>query len=123
MNSDIENLLGQLETISAELTEMTEHSLSGADNLVEVLDLITGRGALVEKLSGDLAARSSPVSYSDWNRLVVIHHQGQRIGTNLSAKRNDILGQLAVNAQGQALLNRMNALVEEGPRTISSIDI
>lgn len=121
MNSDIEDLLGRLEKISADLTEVTERSLPDAHNLLEVLDLITGRGALIEKLSVVLA-RSSPVSYSDWNRLVVIHSQGQRIGTNLAAKRNDILNQLALNAQGRAFLNRMTGLVED-PRTISSIDI
>jgi hypothetical protein len=121
MNSGIEDLLAQLETVSTELTEMTERSLAGADNLLEVLDLLSHRGSLVERVSS-LLAQSAPVSYSEWNRLVIIHYQGQRIDTNLSTKRADILSQLTANAQGQTFLNRMTSLVE-APHTASSINI
>ena len=79
-------------------------------NTVQVLELIQQRRKLIEQLQPLLIARS-PVSYMEWNRLVVINHQGARIQENLSSTRNRVARELAGNASGRMFLDRVTSMI------------
>ena len=121
MSPLIDSLLPQLESVTARIFEMTEAALSAGDNIVQISDLVSERGLLVKQLD-DLLAKNSPLSYSDWNRLVVIHNQGQRIEMNLQSTRGRIVNQIAMNARGQAFLNCVAGVVET-PDVVNSTNI
>ena len=110
MNPDIEALLTHLEEVSARAAE-SSHPLLNADmDTVQVLKLIQQRRKLIEQLQPLLAVHA-PLSYIEWNRLMVIHHQGSRIQENLAITRNRLALELAGNAQGRMFLDRVKSMI------------
>jgi hypothetical protein len=101
MNTEIEELLIRLEQVSTEAADSFNPLLS---------DAIEERRKLIEKLQPVLASHA-PLSYSEWNRLVVIHHQGSRIQANLERIRSQMALELGGNARGRLFLERVTSLI------------
>jgi hypothetical protein len=101
MNTQLEELFSRLEHVSTELAESSDPLLTGA---------IEERGELIQQLQRVLALQD-PLSYSEWNRLVVIHHQGSRIQENLEKIRNRVALQLTENTGGRVFLERVTSMI------------
>jgi hypothetical protein len=102
MPTQIEELLARLEEVSVELVDRSDP--------MQVIELVRKRGELIRQLKPVLAV-SSPVSYAEWNRLVVIHHQGHRIFENLTQMRARIALEIGANASGRLFLDRMTGFL------------
>lgn len=102
MSTQIEELLVRLEEVNAQAVDCSDP--------VQVLELVRKRGELIRQLKPVLAA-AAPVSYTEWNRLVVIHHQGNRIFENLIQVRARVALEIGANASGRLFLERMTGLL------------
>jgi hypothetical protein len=100
----IDTLLSQLESVSAEAVSITDPAVNETPDSVAALEKISERGVLVQQLHTELAA-AGPLSYADFNRLVVIHYQGSRVEENLKLTRNQLAGQLSSNTRERAYLD------------------
>lgn len=114
MNTQIEELLTRLEEVNSEAADRSDPALHQKVDTVQVLELVRERGKLLDQLKPVLAAHA-PVSYMEWNRLVVIHHQGTRILENLHQVRMRVASELGANASGRVFLDRMNSLLAPVP--------
>jgi hypothetical protein len=101
MNTELEDLLSRLEQVSAEAAESSNPLLAGA---------IEERGKLIEQIQPVLASHV-PLSYSEWNRLVIVHHQGSRIQENLENIRNQVVLELGGNTRGRLFLERVTSMI------------
>lgn len=110
MTSEIGNLLTLLEEVNSRAAENSDPSLNTAVDVVAVLELIKERGRLIEQLQ-PLLALHAPVSYVEWNRLVVIHHQGALISENLGRVRNQVALELGTSYGGRLFLERMTGML------------
>lgn len=115
MSEPIDGLLSELEELSTRVVE-----LAAAADTVAAEDLITQRGAVAARLKMALETAVSPCSYSDWNRLVVVHAQGNQIQAHLAAARTGIAMQLIENAREQALLECMSGVMN--PEATGQLD-
>ena len=115
MSASIHELLGRLEDVSAEAVNITDLALNPVVDAVAALDKITERGELVQQLNTELAV-AGPLSYADFNRLVIIHYQGSRADENLKMTRSQLAGELSANTRERAFLDCLTGGLET-PRT------
>ena len=108
MKSSLDALLSTLEQVSADLTGALE-ALGDAD-LTTVAGLLETRRQLIDDLK---AATSSdgPFSYTDFNRMVVIHVQGSRAETRLQALRENLKAASSMNAQQRAYIHCVSGVL------------
>lgn len=114
MNTQMEELLTRLEELNARAVESSDPVLHQAVDTVQVLELIKARGQLIAQLQPVLASHA-PVSYVEWNRLVVIHHQGSRILENLMQVRTRVAVELGANSSGRVFLQRVTSMLAPVP--------
>ncbi len=110
MESQIGQLLTRLEEVNSRAVEGSDPALQPSVDTVGVLELIRERGQLLEQLRPVLAAHA-PVSYVEWNRLVVIHHGGARILENLKQVRSRVASELGANSSGRYFLERVRSVL------------
>lgn len=101
MSARLDDLLSRLEDVSAEAVRLTDPALNDVADSAAAFEKVNERGGLVQQLNAELAA-AHPLSYTDFNRLVVIHYQGSRVQENLRLTRNQIAGQLSANNRERA---------------------
>jgi hypothetical protein len=101
----IDSLLTELETLSAKAMEE-----AAAPDFDVVGQTLRHRAAVIDNLQA-LLATAEPVSYTEWNRLAVIHFQGNRVHELLEAARQRLAGELMQNVREQALLGCVNGVV------------
>lgn len=110
MSTQLEELLSRLEELSTQAVDSSDPALHPSVDTVGILEFIRERGSLIEQLRPVLAAHS-PVSYVEWNRLIVIHHQGARILENVNHVRSRVAFELGSNASGRHFLERVNSML------------
>jgi hypothetical protein len=110
MKTEIEDLLTRLEELSAEAVDRSDPAQENGVDTLQVRALLQERGRLIEELQPVLAA-NAPVSYLEWNRIVIIHHQGSRIQENLVQTRNQVALDLRVNSSGRVFLDRVSSMI------------
>ena len=114
MDVPIEELLTRLETVSADAVTAADPTASAAD-AERVSGLIAQRGRLIEAFQAAVSANAAPLSYTDWNRLVIVHHQGVRAFQNLQRKRSELASELAANSRERAFLECITGMVDRPP--------
>jgi hypothetical protein len=102
---NIDEILTELEQVSAQALDA-----AGAADTVTASALLAERGHLIQRLE----AFTEPLCYVDWNRLVVIHSQGDRITAAIQATRAGLAGEVVENARGHALLECIRGVVNDG---------
>jgi len=102
-------LLTRLEDVSARAVEITGTNTEPFD-CAAALPLIEERDALLTELN-DVLQTSQTLSYIEWNRLVIIHFQGNRILENLLGFRSQAAVAWADNARAQAFIQRVSGTV------------
>jgi hypothetical protein len=117
MNVKIDDLLTRMEGVSARAIDSSDSTLHDTVNMVQVRELIRERGSLLNELAPVLASDES-LTYSEWNRLVVIHHQGVRLQENLINARNKAAFELGGNARGRVFLERITSLIAPFPNQV-----
>ena len=93
-----------LNDLLANLEEVTANALSLAD-FTEGRDLIQRRSVLIRQLSEKL--RGVALSYTDFNRLVIISFQGQRLQEQMIDLRVRLGTSLAANRQQRNYAERL----------------
>ena len=110
MSKELEQLLTRLEELSAQAVDCSDPSLHERVDTLQIQNLVRERGELIQQLPPVLAAQG-PVSYVEWNRIVIIHHQGSRIHENIERARNRLVVELSVNCSGRVFLDRMTGML------------
>lgn len=106
MSPELDQLLIELEKLSARaIEEVQAHDLTAAAQTVRL------RGQALSRLQLELA-HTQAISYEEWNRLVVIHFQGNRIGEGFMQARQRLAAQLVETSRDQALLNCVAGIVK-----------
>jgi hypothetical protein len=100
----INDLLTRLESVSMEAMKMTDPTANEVVDTIASDNKIQERGILVDQLNAELAA-AGPLSYTDFNRLIIIHYQGSRTEENVQLARNQLAGELSLNTRGRAFLD------------------
>ena len=119
MSASIHELLSRLEDVSAEAVNITDLALNPVVDTVTALNKIVERGELIQQLHTELAA-AGPLSYTDFNRLVIIHYQGSRADENLKLTRSQLAGQLSSNTRERAFLDCLTGGLETPRKTCLS---
>jgi hypothetical protein len=101
-----DELLTELESVSA---AALLHASTG--DTICAASSIERRGVLIQKLTA-MMAQSEPLSYTDWNRLVVIHYQGSRIAVDLHAARVQIAHEFVETSREHAYLGCISGVVQ-----------
>jgi hypothetical protein len=112
MNKTVDEMLTTLEEVSAKVVDATDITQRDTLDASLTIPLIEKRGALIAELNNVLRT-SEPLSYSEWNRLVIVHYQGNRIQANLLGLRSQAVVALADNARAQAFIERLTGAVGE----------
>jgi hypothetical protein len=107
MSTPIHKLLTELEDLSARAIADVE-----AGELIAAADSIRLRGEALARLDDALAA-AGPVSYEEWNRLVVIHFQGNRALQLLTVAKEQLSAEAVESSREQALLQCVAGVVLE----------
>jgi hypothetical protein len=110
MSTHIEELLTRLEEVNTRAVDSSDPALHQAVNTFQVLEIIEERGRLIEELQPVLAAHA-PVSYVEWNRLVVVHHQGSLLLENLRQVRSRLALELGANNNSRLFLERVTGML------------
>jgi hypothetical protein len=105
MPSNLECLLNELEEASAQALALVE-----SGELALAADIVRRRGVTLSHLQEALTV-VDPVSYEEWNRLAVIHFQGNRVQEALTIARARLAAELIDNFREQSLLDSMSHLV------------
>ena len=100
----IDELFSQLENVSAEAVRITDPALNEMAGSVAVFEKISERGVLLQQLHAELEA-AGQLSYTGFNRLVVIHYQGSRAEENLRLMRNQLACRLSAHTRERAYLD------------------
>jgi hypothetical protein len=109
----LDELFSELERISAEAVDQ-----AAAGDIEATVRSINERGAAVLRLEAALK-NAPPASYTEWNRLIVIHFQGKRILEHLAAARMRLGSDLIESERERALLDCVNAVAGvKNPATI-----
>lgn len=103
------SLLQELEDLSAEALEQVS-----AGQLKRAAESVRQRGVAVRHLQEALAA-AGPVSYEEWNRLVVIHFQGNRVQEAFTQARAHLASELSAAGREQALLHCVYGTIKQKP--------
>ncbi len=112
----IDKLLSRLENVSTEAVRITDPVLDATPDSVVAFEKISERGVLLQQLCTELGA-AGPLSYPDFNRLVVIHYQGSRAEENLRLMRNQLAGRLSSHTRERAYLDCITAGLNAPPVT------
>ncbi len=112
----IDELLSQLENVSAEAVRITDPALNETSESVAAFEKISERGVLLQQLHTELAV-AGPLSHTEFNRLVVIHHQGSRAEENLRLTRNQLAGRLSAHTRERAYLDCITGGLNAPPAT------
>jgi hypothetical protein len=115
-NRLLDDILSRLENVSTEAVRITDPALNETPDSVAAFEKISERGVLVQQLQAELGA-AGPLSYPDFNRLVVIHHQGSRAEENLRLTRNQLAGRLSVHTRERAYLDCITGGLNVPPAT------
>lgn len=96
-----------IEELLRELEHCTEAALAEArsGNVLDASKTIEYRGDVVRRLTGILPA--STLSYQDWNRLVIVHFQGNQLADAINQARMEAAARLVEMSRQQALLDCM----------------
>jgi hypothetical protein len=105
MNENIDGLLTELEELSAKALEQVDQS-----ELTTAVQLVEQRGAAIGRLQTAIAS-SGPLSYVEWNRMTVIHCQGNRLQSALEGLRGRLAAELVLSAREHALLDCVTGVV------------
>lgn len=108
-------LIEQLENISVQAID------AGTQDPVRALGLIQRRGVLIRKLSQELPAAET-VSYEEWNRLVIVHAQGNRLHAMLCSVREELARQASVYAREQALMDTLAGMTNGSGTSLVSTE-
>jgi hypothetical protein len=112
MSNVVDEVLTRLEEVSARAFQATgAASHEGLEPSV-VIPLIEERGATIAELNNVLET-VGPLSYSEWNRLAIVHFQGNRIQANLLSLRSQLVLAAADTARAQAFIERLAGAVGE----------
>jgi hypothetical protein len=112
MSASVEGLLSRLEDLTAEAVKATNPALPEAVDAIAALALIGQRGALISELKSALSSPAEPLSYTDFNRLIVIHFQGRQTESHLIDYRNQLANLLSTNSRERTLFDRITGMVE-----------
>lgn len=99
-----DELLTELERLSAQALQLAD-----SEDTENAAEIVGQRGETIQRLTGI----TETFSYTDWNRLVIIHHQGNRIAASLQAARARIAHEFLDSVGGHALLECMSGVLEE----------
>jgi hypothetical protein len=102
----VDELLTELERLSAHALELAD-----AGDTVQAAGVVLERGQALQRLQ----SIREPLSYADWDRLVVIHYQGNRIATSLQAVRVHIAREFLDSMREHAFLECMSSVIESDP--------
>jgi hypothetical protein len=108
MNSSVGALLRRLEEVSADLVGALE--LPAEADLTTVAELMETRCCLIDDLKFE-TANAGPFSYTDFNRMVIIHVQGSRVETRLQAIRQELKAAQGMNAQARAYIHCVHGVL------------
>lgn len=114
MNTEIDELLTRVEELTTLAMDSSDPVLQQSVDMVQVLQLIRERGKLLDQIKPMLRSHA-PVSYVEWNRLVVIHRAGARILENLSQARSRVTSEIAANSSGRLFFARVTGLLAQVP--------
>jgi hypothetical protein len=98
----VDHYLTELEELSARALELAD-----AGDTVAAAVVVNHRGEAVQRLQ----ALSEPLSYTDWNRLVVIHYQGNQIAASLATARKQIASEFLESAREHAFLECIGGVI------------
>ena len=103
--TDLETLLKDLEDVTEQAFKLggTETSLEA--DFAQCLSLLERRNMLIRRLSG--GAAEFALSYTDYNRLVIVGFQGQRLQENLLRLRMQLAAAVAANRQQSTYAERV----------------
>jgi len=107
--STVDHLLTELEQLSARALELAD-----AGDTMEAATVVARRGEAVERLQ----KLSEPLSYPDWNRLVVIHYQGNQLAASLTSARRRIAAEFLETAREDAFLGCIGGVVDTEPAAV-----
>ena len=116
----LEDLLSQLERITTEAVG----AAAGAEksDFDRAVRLIVQRGELVRQLH-DVIAASGPLSYMEFNRMVVVHHQGAQIEAGMKKTRETLQHARAEAERQRAYANCLHRMVAPPVSAAHQIDI
>ena len=112
----IDELFSQLENVSAEAVRITDPALNEMAGSIAAFEKISERGVLLQQLHAEIET-AGPLSYTDFNRLVVIHYQGSRAEENLRLTRNQLAGRLSAHTRERAYLDCITGGLNVPPAT------
>lgn len=116
MAEALDRLLQELEDLSAKaLQEALASDLTAAAQSIAV------RGLAVQRWQDQLATAGT-VTYEEWNRLAVIHFQGNRILEAIGEARRRLAADATDHQRARALLNCVTAVVGRTPRVNSTLN-
>jgi hypothetical protein len=114
MSNAVGRLLTHLEEVTAKAFDATDTARHDTLDPERALALIEERGVLIAELN-DALRTAEPVSYTEWNRFVIMQYQGNGIQANLLGLRSQAVLALADNARAQAFIERLTGAVWQGP--------
>ena len=103
---ELDELLTQVEELSSQALE-----LASVGNMAQAARLVEARAAGIKSLT-EFIAMSGPLSFTHYNRLVVIHRQGDRIAAVINGSRLEIAKTFIDTVREHAYLERISAVVE-----------
>jgi hypothetical protein len=106
MEMEINELLGRLEELSSALTRTVDAAAGVESDGDTVAGLLVQRGQAIEELTRAIAARG-PLTYIEFNRMAVIHYQGNQAAIGLKQIRDEMDAALASTTRKQAFANRI----------------
>jgi hypothetical protein len=110
MPDSLHQLLAALEEITAKAECLVGPRDGVAGDLDAVHGLIHERGVLIGKLP-EVISDSAPISYSDYNRIGILHLQGDQISGRLRGIRDQLALQVASGTAQRAYRDCLSGMV------------
>lgn len=98
-----DQLLHDLETVGTSLIHLLSSLSEGIPSEAALLSLLSERGELIGVLTKHMEGVTA--TYVEWNRMVVIQHQGLQIEVNLRAARQRLVTQASAQDRNRAYLD------------------
>jgi hypothetical protein len=100
----IKETLDQVEKLTDSILKHSTVGTSCAGGERELA--IQQRGALIQRLA-QLLQSSPPVGYEEYNRIIILHVQGEQINANLQRIRSSIMAQLNTSSRDRLFAERI----------------
>jgi hypothetical protein len=100
---EFETLLRDLEEVTEQALSLTRAEACSDADFAHCHSLVEKRSTLIRRLENV----EGPLSYTDYNRLVIIGFQGQRLQENLLRLRMQLAAAVAANRQQSAYAKRV----------------